>query len=149
MSATELQRLRDRVEELEALLGVDRSIVGRIRDAFNIEPRHAQIVGMLLSRDFVTRDGLYTVLYGDLPEKDWPNDKILDAQICKLRPRLVPFGIEINTKWGEGWSMTKADKAKVRAILHGGDGPAMAVPPDAPTSGPTLAERRLAFLDGH
>jgi two-component system cell cycle response regulator CtrA len=114
MSATELQRLHDRIEELETLLGVDRSTTGRIRDAFGIEPRHVQIVGMLLARDFVQRDGLYTVLYGGLPEKDWPDDKILDAQICKLRPRLEPFGIEIKTKWGEGWFMSKADKAKVR-----------------------------------
>src|SRR5262249_45350001 len=36
------------------------------------------------TREFVTRDGLYKVLYEDRPECEWPEEKILDVQICKL-----------------------------------------------------------------
>lgn len=111
------QRLRDRIDALEEILRADRSITGRIREAFKLEPLHADIVAMLLSRDTVTRDGLYTVLYGGLPEAEWPHEKQLDVQICKLRPRLARYGITINTKWAAGWSMSREDKAKVRAKI--------------------------------
>ncbi|MGA7805561.1 hypothetical protein, partial [Bradyrhizobium sp.] len=101
-----VQHLLDRIEQLEGILGVDRSTCSRIREALGIEPRHAQIVGMLLSRDFVTRDGLYTVLFESLPECEWPDEKILDVQMCKLRAQLKHNNIklEIRTRWGEGWS---------------------------------------------
>jgi hypothetical protein len=109
-------------------LGVDRSTNGRIREVLGIEPRQAQIIGMLPSREFVTRDGLYTVLYEGLPECEWPDEKILDVQICKLRVQLkqrdadrVQVGqsslrLEIKTKWGEGWLMSREDKAKGRPV---------------------------------
>jgi len=117
---SEVQFLRDRIEQLEELLGIDRSTNGRIRDALKLEPLHAQIVGMLFMREFVTRDGLYTVLYTGRPESEWPDEKILDVQICKLRPHLKPHGIEIKTKWGEGWSMSREDKAKLRSLIATG-----------------------------
>jgi DNA-binding response OmpR family regulator len=120
---SEIQALRDRIEQLEGVLGVDRSTAGRIRDALGVEPLHAQILGMLISRDFVTRDGLYTVLYQGRPECEWPEDKILDVQICKLRAHLKRRDIDlpIQTKWGEGWSMTREAKAWLRAIIAGHD----------------------------
>jgi hypothetical protein len=110
-----VQRLRDRIEQLEGQLCVDRSTVGRMREAFGLEPIHAQILGMLFSREFVTRDGLYTVLYEGRPECEWPDEKMLDVQMCKLRSALKRAGLEIviETKWGEGWHIGRADKAKI------------------------------------
>ncbi len=110
-----VQRLRDRIEQLEGQLCVDRSTVGRMREAFGLEPIHAQILGMLFSREFVTRDGLYTVLYEGRPECEWPGEKMLDVQMCKLRSALKRAGLEIviETKWGEGWHIGRDDKAKV------------------------------------
>jgi len=70
--ATELERLRDRVEQLEQALGVDRSLTSRLRTAFGLEPGVAQVMGMLMKRDFVTHDALYVVLYAARPECDWP-----------------------------------------------------------------------------
>ena len=62
-AALETDRLRDRVEQLEQLVGVDRSLTSRLRTAFGLEPGVAQVMGMLLKRDFVTHDALYVVLY--------------------------------------------------------------------------------------
>ena len=112
-----VERLQDRIEQLKEVIGVDRSLTTQIREALKLEPLKAQIVGMLLSRDFVTRDGLYTVLYAGRPECEWPDEKVLDAQICKLRPALSGKGIEIETKWGDGWSMPHASKQILRKLL--------------------------------
>src|SRR5258708_6379205 len=50
-AALETDRLRDRVEQLEQLVGVDRSLTSRLRTAFGLEPGVAQVMGMLLKRD--------------------------------------------------------------------------------------------------
>lgn len=114
---TELQRLRDRVDQLQAIIGVDRSTTGRLRDAFGLEIEQAETVGMLYARDFVTRDGLFTVLYGGRPESEWPNDKSLDALMSKLRKRLGEHGITVETKWGEGWFLPPASRSVIRQVI--------------------------------
>jgi len=119
--ATELERLRDRVEQLEQALGVDRSLTSRLRTAFGLEPGVAQVMGMLMKRDFVTHDALYVVLYAARPECDWPDARIVDTQISRPRRALRRHGITIRTQWGEGWSMSPADKARVHAVMDSGD----------------------------
>lgn len=112
-----MQRLRDRVEELERFLGVDRTLTNRLRSAFGIGPDPARILGMILQRNIVTHEAMYIVVYGARPDCDQPATKILDVQVCKTRKALSGHGIKIKTHWGEGWSMSLADKAKVRARL--------------------------------
>src|SRR3954447_23452497 len=115
---TKTQLVRDRVEELERVLGVDRSLTSRLRDVFGLEPGLSPILGMLMKRTFVSHSSLYTVLYAGRPECDWPSAKVMDVQICKLRRKLRKHGVSIETRWGEGWSMTMADKAKVRTVIE-------------------------------
>src|SRR5258705_9865399 len=79
------------------------------------------VMGMLLKRDFVTHDALYVVLYAARPECDWPDARIVDVQISRLRRALRRHGITIKTQWGEGWLMSAADKARVRAVMDSGD----------------------------
>jgi hypothetical protein len=113
----EVQRLRDRIDELEQILGVDRSLANRLRGALCISRDQARMLGMLLSRNVVTHEAMYTVMYGARPECDQPTMKIMDVQLCKLRGRLKPHGITFRTLWGEGWQMPMEEKAKVRAKL--------------------------------
>src|SRR5258708_20664400 len=90
-------------------------------------------MGMLLKRDFVTHDALYVVLYAARPECDWPDARIVDVQITRLRRALRRHGITIKTQWGEGWLMSAADKARARAAMNSGDAyvPAAATGPIA------------------
>lgn len=136
---TETQRLRDRIEELERVLGVDRSLTSKLRDVFGLEPGLSPILGMLMQRIFVSHSSLYTVLYANRPECDWPEPKILDVQICKLRRKLKKIGASIDTRWGEGWMMTAANKAKVRDAIGRADASAAAA---------AMGERRAAFVEG-
>jgi hypothetical protein len=113
----ELQRLRDRIDELEQVLGVDRTLTNRLRGALGISRDQARMLGVLIGRNVVTHEAMYTVMYGARPECDQPSLKIMDVQLCKLRGRLKPHGITFRTLWGEGWQMPMEEKAKVRALL--------------------------------
>lgn len=142
---SEAERLRDRVSQLERVLGVDPDSISPLRRAFEkLEPDPARILAMLLKREFVTREGLYTVMYCGRPECDWPDDKVLDVQLCRLRAILKAHGIIIQTARGDGWFMSKADKAKVRALI--------AVAPETDIEAASRAAeqkaRRLAFMEG-
>jgi DNA-binding response OmpR family regulator len=135
----ENERLRDRVEELGRVLGVDQSLTSRLRDVFGLEAGLAPILGMLMKRAFVSHSSLYTVLYAGRPECDWPEAKVMDVQICKLRRKLRKHGVTIETRWGEGWRMSIADKARVRTVLDKAS---------ASVEAPALSERRSAFMEG-
>lgn len=117
MSASELRRLRDRVEQLERVLGIDQSMTMRLRAALKITPDQAKILGMMLRRSRVSRDGIFDVLYGDKPECDWPDDKVLDVQLSSLRKALKDKGIAFETFVGDGWSLEPAQKLKLRKLL--------------------------------
>ena len=114
---SEIDRLRDRIEELELILGADRSLSNRIRGALGVTRDQAKMLGLLISRNVVTHEAMYTVVYGARPDCDQPEPKILDIQICKLRRRLQLNAIAIKTEWGEGWSMSLQDRAKVRRLI--------------------------------
>jgi DNA-binding response OmpR family regulator len=118
---SEIERLRERVTQLEGVIGFDRSHTGQIRIAFpKIEPTLAEILAMLLKREFVTRDGLYAVLYGTRPDNEMPDERVLDVQVCRLRSHLKPFGIAFETASGSGWYMPKPQKTKLRAVIEAG-----------------------------
>lgn len=115
---SEVERLRQRVTLLEGVIGFSKGAVADIRRGFpSLEPMTAEMLAMLLKREFVSRSGLYTVLYGARPDADMPNDRVMDIQMMRLRRHLEPHGITIETIDGDGWFMSKADKAKLRAVL--------------------------------
>lgn len=111
----EIERLRDRVEELEALLGVGWDDIASYRNALRLTVDQAKILGLLAKRNVtVTRDAIYTVLYGARPDCDQPDMKIIDVHVCKLRKPLRRVGVEIQSDWGMGYYLLAADKRKLR-----------------------------------
>jgi hypothetical protein len=52
----------------------------------------------------MTRQHLMSALYYDRSADEFPMDKIIDVFICRVRPRL-PAGVQIVTRWGQGWAM--------------------------------------------
>jgi hypothetical protein len=141
-----IQRLQDQVEQLKGLLGIDRPQTERISVVFGLDIEQATVLGMLYRREFVTRDGLYTVMYDARPECDQPEPKILDIHMCRLRKTLKPMGIAFSTKWGAGWHMPAASKAVIRQKLeaHQAEISSLADRIGADQA----ARRRHAFLDG-
>jgi two-component system cell cycle response regulator CtrA len=57
-----------------------------------------------------------TALYGN----DWddpPEESIVKVWLCKIRKKVRPLGIEINTNWGVGCHMPEESKAKARELM--------------------------------
>jgi two-component system cell cycle response regulator CtrA len=108
----ENDELRARIAELEEELG----LAAQPPSLFGFTSQEAAIFGVLLKTANPRKSTFMTALYGDEAD-DPPEEKIIDVMICKMRKKLVPFGIMIETSWGEGFSMPEASKARARELM--------------------------------
>jgi two-component system, cell cycle response regulator CtrA len=106
-------RLRERVATLEDQLGM--SVEASL--ALGLTPKEAQLFGLLLARDTITKEQALANIYGLRPDGDEPEIKIIDVFICKIRRKLRRFGVEITTHWGAGYSLDAENKARARALM--------------------------------
>lgn len=122
-AAAEVEHMRDRIAELEAVLGIKpaQPIAALLRPRFKgsyylaaLEP----LLGMLLARELVSREAAYVGIYGARPEADQPDPGIIPVLLVRLRFGLKPYGITIQNVHGRGWFLSLADKAKLRALLE-------------------------------
>jgi two-component system, cell cycle response regulator CtrA len=103
--------LRARIAQLEELLGfsLKAPIVLRLTGS------EGSVFGALMARDLVTKEHVMAALYRNYA-KDEAEIKIVDVFICKIRKKLKPFKIEIETVWGVGYRMNTAMKALARTL---------------------------------
>lgn len=98
--------LRERVAELERVLGIT-------LDApleWGLTGQESRVMGALIARPLVTKDVAMAALYRDFG-RDEPEPKIIDVFICKIRKKVRPFGIEIETVWGQGYRIPADQRA--------------------------------------
>jgi DNA-binding response OmpR family regulator len=116
---SEVQRLRDRIEELESVLGVGHEDVTAYKRALKLTTEQAKVLGLIAKRGTVTRESIFTVLYGARPDCDQPADvRIVDVIVCHVRKRLHDaVGVELETVWGVGFRMSSAGKSALRAFV--------------------------------
>lgn len=107
----ENEQLRERVAELEAVLGVrfEAPVVMGLTGA------ESRLLGVLMKRDLVTKDAAMTALYVDRAN-DPPHDKIIDVFICKMRRKLDPYGVRIETLWGRGYRLPAKSREALVAL---------------------------------
>jgi two-component system cell cycle response regulator CtrA len=110
---TENYALRDKIARLEEALGV------RIETplVLRLAGQESRMFGILFKRELVTKVQALDVLYGHLPEQDEAQIKIVDVFVCKLRRKLKPFDMSIETVWGQGYRMPSASKAIAADLL--------------------------------
>lgn len=114
--ANELQLLRDRVEELEELLGLSREkqhVFWRLK----LTPTQRAFISLLYYGGLLRRHAVFSALYGARLECDQPEEKILDVVLSKARIELSLHGICVQTQRGVGWFMTMDNKLKLRALI--------------------------------
>ena len=68
----EAEALRNRVEELQALLGVGNDDVSRLLTVLDATPQQCEMIGFMLRRAVATRTALHTGLFGARPDCDQP-----------------------------------------------------------------------------
>jgi DNA-binding response OmpR family regulator len=118
----EIARLRDRIEELEELLGME---LPWPRPNLSLTPQEEKVLALLLRAEgrLVTRDFAFAAIYGGRPECDEPDygAKLIDVWIFKLRVKIknaLPLaGVKIRVEWGRGYYITKPDREKIVAFL--------------------------------
>jgi hypothetical protein len=88
------QRLQDRVEELEALLGAGNDDVSRLLTVLDAKQQQCEMVGFMLRGSVATRTALLTVLFGAPPDSDQPEVKLIDVQMVRVRVALKKVGVE-------------------------------------------------------
>ncbi|MBK0020940.1 helix-turn-helix domain-containing protein [Ochrobactrum sp. S46] len=68
----------------------------------------AAVFACLAARKIATKDMIYHALYATRTEDIEP--KIVDVFIHKLRRKVVPFGVVIETLWGSGYYLQNREK---------------------------------------
>jgi DNA-binding response OmpR family regulator len=104
---------RDRIEELEYLVGLPK----RTLCVVHFTRTEFKIVGLLLKHELVTREFIWRVLYGGMPDCDQPRTETVDVHLTFVRRKLRKQNISIATDHGHGWYLTKAERAKLEALL--------------------------------
>ena len=105
---------RDRIEELEYLVGLPK----RTLCVVHFSRIEFKMIGLFLKHELLTREFIWRVLYGGMPDCDQPNSKTIDVHLSFLRHKLCDRDIIISTDHGHGWYLTKAEKAKLEALLQ-------------------------------
>ena len=105
--------LEGRIQILEdALIGSDLPPV-----EWRLTPAEARTFGCLMQRDLATKEQLLAASVTDLVD-DVREIKIVDVFVCKMRKKLAPFGVEIQTRWGEGYFIDAATKRAVKLQIE-------------------------------
>jgi hypothetical protein len=114
---SEIQRPRDRVEELEGLLGIGRDDLAPIRAAFRIRGHMLTITGLLLKREGSVTYETMTIALQNVHSDEPVDKRVVSAVICGLRKRLPPT-VRITTDWGVGFYMDRESKGALRRVLE-------------------------------
>lgn len=109
----ENERLLARIEQLESLMGM--RLIPPIE--WRLTGSEARVFGVLMARPLATKDAIMAALYRD-SAKEEAEIKIVDVFVCKLRKKVRPFGVNIETRWGEGYFLSQASKAAAQSMLE-------------------------------
>ncbi len=110
-----LEIANEKVCQLESIIGMDQPFPVY----FSLTPQENRLLGALLKMPTVSKSAAMLALYSDRIS-DVPDQKIIDVFVCKLRAKLKPYEIIIDTVWGVGYSLPRASKEKILAIFKEG-----------------------------
>ena len=102
--------LRDRIKELEASANL-------MPIEFQLTSKEESVLNLLAARSKCSRQQIMSHLY-TVGVDDEPEIKIVDVFICKLRKKIKPLGVVIDTLWGHGYSLPAASKQIIRDMQN-------------------------------
>jgi two-component system cell cycle response regulator CtrA len=103
--------LRARIRDLEEQLG----FVFECPPQFCLTANEAKIFGLLLKKPLVTKEFAVSAIY--LHKQDEAEIKIIDVWVCRMRRKLKPYGITIETVWGQGYRLPPESRAIAEKLL--------------------------------
>jgi DNA-binding response OmpR family regulator len=60
----------------------------------------------------LSKESLLEWMYQINPDKE-PELKIIDVYVCKLRKKISPLGVRIDTLWGKGYALAPDSKLEI------------------------------------
>jgi two-component system cell cycle response regulator CtrA len=105
-------RLRERIAQLEDLMGMNIEVPLE----WGLTGHERAVFGVIMARTIATKDAIMAGIYRDTAKEE-AEIKIVDVFVCKIRKKLKPFAIDIETVWGVGYRLSAATKAAVRAQM--------------------------------
>ena len=115
---TELERLRDRVEELEAACGLDWECPPAFKRGNRCRGRAWKLLCILAKRGRARVDAIHVVVWGDQDVAERPDPKIVQVIVCQLRPFLTAHGVVLETVWGEGYRFSPDMQRRALALVE-------------------------------
>ena len=109
---TENEMLRERVRQLESMVGIS----FESPPMFGFTRAESTIFGVLMKNRLASKESLMMAIYRD-HQQDEAEIKIVDVWVCKMRRKLTPFGIAVQTQWGQGYFLSAEHKAIARTML--------------------------------
>ena len=114
----EIAKLRQQLEAADATISYLRdcikSSVRSFPDEFNLSPTEAKLLNYLfMAKSTATTDSLFTTI--------WSNkgtSKIVGIYVYKLRKKLEPFNINIDSSYSEGYRIDTINKARLNACME-------------------------------
>lgn len=83
---------------------------------FNLTNKETAMLSALLKYRVLTKEQFLSLLYDD--EDRWPDIKIIDVFICKIRAKINAYDVEIETVWGQGYRMDRRMKLRVQELVE-------------------------------
>ena len=75
-----------------------------------------RVLRVLMVKSFASKDMLYDAICNDRPEADWPQPKMTDVIVSKIRKKLKPLDLMIKTVWGAGYEVEPDSRARLAAM---------------------------------
>lgn len=128
IASLDRDELEERLEQLEEAL----KDTGWLPPGWGLTKQEAELVGILARKNGeATKEQITTLMWGHEVEGG-PEPKTIDIIIRRIRKKLGPFGIEIETMWGQGYRVS----AGLKIIMAAKNGEA----PPSLLEGSALAE---------
>ena len=112
--AAEIQKLQDRIEELETLLGLVSE--AKFRPA-GLTKTEWQFVGLVLKHKIISEEVAFRAIYAGRADVDHPGSNIIHQTASRTGRKLAKFGIKLMAQAREGWYLSVKDKSRLRALI--------------------------------
>lgn len=97
----EIDTLRARIRELEDAMMPPLALPIE----WGLTGSEAQVFSFLTTRELASKEQIMSALYGLRAGAEEVEPKIVDVFVCKIRKKLKPFGVNIETVWGRGYAL--------------------------------------------
>lgn len=101
--------------DLAATLGLTATFPTKFGD-ISLTPAEAKVLELLYRREQASKDAIMFATAEPGVEDD-RNDRLADVYVCKIRKKLEPLSIEIETLWGEGYRISPKAKRFIARLI--------------------------------